>query len=474
MFTAAVTLAASVASAPIDSELTIYNGGFALVKQRRTLDLKAGVQSVGVEDVAQLIEANSVAIRSLSAPGSFNVLEQNYQYDLVSPIAILNKAVGQQVTFIRTLDNGSRDVVKGKLLSSPTAMVSQGDGRSNYTYNGMVIQTADGKILLNPSGEVQVDSLPAGLISKPTLMWLLDSEKAGRNDIELSYLTQGMGWKSDYVLSLDKDGKVGDLKGWVTLTNNSGVSYENTKLKLLAGDVNRARPQEMAAPRGGRVMAKEMDMREEQFGDYHLYTLPRPATVRNNEMKQVSLLESTGIQVSKKLLVDAMFPFRGGYYPNEGVVGTGDIKPTIFLEIMNTKANKLGLALPKGTFKVFQTDSSGSLQMLGEDSIDHTPKDEKVSLRVGQAFDVRVNRKRTAFEWLRRGKACRETFQIEVRNRKDTPETVTVWERHWGEHKVTKQNMEGKWLDNDTLEYVVHLAANEVKTVEYTIETSWD
>ncbi|MBS1709095.1 MAG: DUF4139 domain-containing protein [Armatimonadetes bacterium] len=477
-FTTALALAASVATAPTESELTVYNGGFALVKQKRSLDLKTGVQSVGIEDVAQLIEANSVGIRSLSAPGSFSVLEQNYQYDLISPIAILNKAVGQPITFHRTLPNGGKEVLKGTLLSSATAMVSQGDGNSNYTYNGMVIRTDDGKIILNPSGEIQVDSLPAGLISKPTLVWMLDSDRAGRNEIELSYLTRGLTWKSDYVLSLGKDGKLGDLKGWVTMTNNSGVAYTDTKLKLLAGDVNRVvqGPGGFGGGRtGGAPMAKMMDanMQEEQFADYHLYTLPRPATVRNNEMKQLSLLEATGVQVTKKLLVDALYGF-GAYYPSEGAVGTGPIKPVVYLQLKNSKENKLGVPLPKGTFKVFQSDASGSLQMLGEDSIDHTPKDEKLSLRVGKAFDIVVERKRTLFEWIRRGHACRETFEIELRNRKETPETVTVWERHWGEHKVTKESMKGKWLDNDTLEYEVVLAPNEVKTVTYTIETSWD
>ncbi len=477
MFTAAISLAATVASAPTQSELTIYNGGFALVKQQRTLDLKTGMQQVGVEDVAQLIEANSVAIKSLSAPGSFNVLEQNYQYDLISPVAILNKAVGQPITFIRTMDNGTKDVLHGTLLSSPTAIVSQGNGQSTSSYNGMVIRTTDGKIVLNPVGEIQVDSLPTGLISKPTLVWLLDSERAGPNNIELSYLTRGMSWQSDYVLSLDKSGQVGDLKGWVTLNNNSGVTYENTKLKLLAGDVNRVNPNYGGGFGGGRAgapMAKAADaMVQEQFADYHLYTLTRPATVRNNEMKQVSLLEATGVHVTKKLLVDSMFGFNA-YYPNEGVVGSGDIKPTVYLEFKNSKENKLGMPLPKGTFKVFQSDSSGSLQMLGEDQIDHTPKDEKVSLRVGQAFDVRATRKRTLFEWIRRGHACRETFEIEVRNRKETPETVNVWERHWGEHKITKQNVDGKWLDSQIYEFVVTLKPDEVKTIEYTIETSWD
>jgi len=477
LLSTAITLAA-MAAAPEGTELTIYNGGFALVKEQRSLNLKEGVQSVGIEDVAQMIEANSVAIKSLSAPGSFSVLEQNYQYDLISPIAILNKAVGQQVTFIRTLENGAKSVVRGKLMSSPTAMISQGNGQSNFSYNGMVIQTADGKILLNPVGEVQVESLPAGLISKPTLMWMLDSDRAGKNNIELRYLTRGMSWESDYVLSLDKDGKAGDLKGWVTLHNNSGTTYIDSKLKLVAGDVNRV-VQNMGMGGGfggggfgaGRPAAPQVT--QEQFADYHLYTLTRPATVRNNEMKQVSLLESTGVKVTKKLLVDAMWGM-GTVYPNEGVVGTGPIKPVVYLEIKNSKENKLGMPLPKGTFKVFQTDSSGSLQMLGEDDIDHTPKEETVSLRVGKAFDIVVERKRTLFEWIRRGWAARQSFEVELRNRKETPETVTVWERHWGDHKITQQSMEGKWLDSQIYEFVVTLQPNEVKKVTYTIETKWD
>ncbi|MBX3111448.1 MAG: DUF4139 domain-containing protein [Fimbriimonadaceae bacterium] len=477
LLSTAITLAAAIASAPESSELTIYNGGFALVKEHRSLDLKAGVQSVGVEDVAQQIEANSVAIKSLSAPGSFNVLEQNYQYDLISPAAILQKAVGQPVTFIRTFDNGKKDVVHGTLLSSPMAVVSMGNGASTNIYNGMVIRTDDGKILLNPVGEIQVDKLPAGLISKPTLMWMLDSEKAGRNNIELRYLTRGMSWQSDYVLSLDKDGRVGDLQGWVTLTNNSGATFENTKLKLVAGDVNRVVQQMgMGGLGGGGFGAAKPaapPMTQEQFADYHLYTLTRPATVRNNEMKQVSLLEASGVKVTKKLLVDAMWGM-GTVYPNEGVVGTGPIKPVIFLQIKNSKENQLGMPLPKGTFKVFQTDSSGSLQMLGEDAIDHTPKEEEVSLRVGNAFDIVVERKRTSFEWIRRGWAARESFEIELRNRKETPETVHVWERHWGDHKVIKQSMDGKWLDSQIYEFVVDLKPNEVKTVTYTIETEWD
>lgn len=469
-----------LASQPISTELTIYNGGFALVKEQRNLDLRAGLQEVSIQDVAQMIEANSVAIKSLSTPGSFSVLEQNYQYDLISPIAILNKAVGGQITFNRVLPDGSKERLTGTLMSAPTQMVSDMNGNSSYTWNGMVIRTADGRVILNPSGEIEVDSIPNGLITKPTLVWLLDSAKAGANHVELSYITGGMSWKSDYVLSLDGAGKVGDLKGWVTLNNNCGTSFNTKILKLLAGDVQRVQPQGRGGFGGGgaqMAMSKAADnnFSEEQFADYHLYTLNRPTEIKNKEIKQVSLLEAFAVPLKKKLVADAMRNYFR-YQPNEGQVGLGEIKPLIQLEFKNDKASNMGMPLPKGTFKVYQTDSSGSTQLLGEDTIDHTPKDETITLTVGRAFDVRVDRKRTSFEWIRSGggiRGARETFEIEVRNRKEVPETVTVLERHWYEHKITKTSMEPTKLDSDTYQFLVSLKANEVKTIIYTVETTW-
>lgn len=466
-------------TSPAQTELTIYNQGFALVKDQRTLNLRQGLQDVAIQDVAQMIEANSVGIRSISSPGSFIVLEQNYQFDLISVAAILNKAVGQKIAFNRILPNGSKERIEGTLLSAPSAIISDADGNQGQTWNGMVIQATDGRILLNPSGEIEVSSIPNGLISKPTLMWMLDSKAAGDNKVELSYLTQGMGWKSDYVLSLDKAGTKGDLKGWVTLTNNSGTSFENAKLKLLAGDVSRVVPEMRKFARGGagapESMAMDAGFAEEQFADYHLYTLGRPATVRNREIKQVSLLEVVNIPITKRLVVDAMRQYRG-YQPSEGLVGTGPIKPSILIEFENKKEIGLGMPLPMGTVKVFQRDSTESLQMLGENQIQHTPKDEKISLMVGRAFDIVVERKRTAFEWIgdgNRRRGARETFEIELRNRKETADTVHVYERHYGQWTISKNNMDFTKPDSETALFVVKLEANQTRTITYTIETTW-
>jgi hypothetical protein len=472
---AAMAIAAS--AAPGDVQLTIYNQGFALVKQERTLNLTTGMQEVRIEDVAQLIEVNSVGIRSLTQPGSFTVLEQNYQYDLISPNAILNKVVGKQIVFNRVLPDGSKERIVGILMSSPTAVVGNANGGQSYTWNGMVIRTDDGRILLNPTGEIEVQSIPEGLISKPSLLWLLDSRRAGTNNIELSYLTQGISWKSDYVLNLDKEGKVGDFKGWVTLTNNSGATYTNANLKLLAGEVFRQTGPFGGGGRGGAELAMKAadagNFSEEQFSEYHLYTLQRRTSVKDREIKQVSLLEATGVPVTKKLVIDAMRKY-GFWRPNEGQVGVGDLKPLVYIEFTNDEKSNLGMPLPMGTVKVFQRDSTDSLQMLGEASITHTPRNEKLSLPVGRAFDIVASRKRTEFRWLGSARTgAIETFEIEVRNRKQTAETVHLFERFGGEWTITQKNAEYTKLDSHTVDFVLNLQPDEVRKVVYTVETRW-
>jgi hypothetical protein len=469
-----IAIGAAIASlAPTATEVTIYNQGFGLIKETRELNLRSGRQSVTIEDVAAMIEPSSVGIKSLTDPNSIEVLEQNYQYDLISPLAILNKSVGQRVTFLRGAGS-ERSVVQGTLISSPTAIVGNANGGSQQTYNGMVIRTDDGKIMLNPTGEIVVDSLPEGLISKPTLLWELNSARAGVNRVELSYLTQGINWNADYVFTLDGETKA-DLKGWVTVNNQSGVAFNEAKLKLLAGDVARAQP----APRavggfgGARMeaMAKDAGFQEESFFEYHLYTLQRPATIRNREMKQLSLLEGKGIKFNKKLVIDALRDF-GIYYPNEGEIGTGNIKPTVRVEVVNSKENGLGMPLPKGKIKVYQRDPAGSVQMLGEDEIDHTPKDEKLSLVVGKSFDVVATRKRLNFRRIS-DREFEQTFEIEVRNRKETAETVHLLERHYGDWRIIEKSMEFEKLDAMTMQFVVTLKAGETKKVTYTVRTRW-
>jgi hypothetical protein len=455
------------------TEVTIYNQGFGLVKETRQFDLKQGRQTVSVEDVAAMIEPSSVGIKSITDSNSIEVLEQNYQYDLINPIAILNKSVGQRVRLVRTIGQ-QRDVLEGILMSSPTAIVGSPDGGSQQTYNGMVIKTDDGRIVLDPTGEVEVKTIPDGLISRPTLLWDLVATKAGMNQVELSYLTQGINWNADYVFTLDGEGK-GDLKGWVTVNNQSGATYREAKLKLLAGDVQRAQPKFQApAGRGGarlEAMAADTGFKEEAFFEYHLYTLQRPATIRNREIKQLSLLEGKGVKVVKKLVIDAMRDF-GIYYPNEGEIGTGNIKPVVRIEFVNSKENDLGIPLPKGKIKVYQRDKSGSVQMLGEDEIDHTPKDEKLSLVVGKSFDVVASRKRLNYKRIN-DRAFEQTFEIEVRNRKETPETVYLLERHYGDWRITSKSMEFEKMDAMTMQFVVHLKAGETQKVTYTVRTQW-
>ncbi|MGE0000528.1 MAG: DUF4139 domain-containing protein [Fimbriimonadaceae bacterium] len=475
---ATLALSSVITSAPRDAEVTVYNQGFALVKERRQFELRAGRQQVAVEDVAEMIETNSVAVSQVGAK-TFALLEQNYQYDLVSPVAILNKAVGGTIALNRVLPDGKKERIVGTLVSSPTAMVSDANGNVSPTWQGMVLRTEDGRILLNPTGEVEVTSLPEGLISKPTLMWEIESQSAGRADVELSYITQGTSWKSDYVLYLDQDGKRGDFRGWCTITNNSGATWKDAKLKLLAGDVMRAQrfPRAlMEQGRGGAFGAQpDAGFAEESFAEYHLYTLQRPATVRNREIKQITMMEAAAVPVAKKLVIDSMRNY-GAQRPGEGEVGTGQMSPLFLIELKNDKASQLGMPLPAGTFKVYQKDSSGAVQLLGEDSIDHTPRDEKISLAVGRSFDIVADRKRTKFEWLTRSRSrdgMRQTFVIEVRNRKETPETVHVYERHWGEWKVTIESHPHKRLDNETAEWLLTLAANQTVQLEYTVETYW-
>lgn len=462
--------AAILAAAPGSTELTVYNQGFGFVKQTRVLNLKMGRQTVPVPDVAALIDPTSVGIRSLTDKDGFTLLEQNYQYDLISPVAILEKSVGQKIRFVRTIGN-QKDVLEGTLISAPTAVVNSGNG-SGQTYNGMVIRTDDGRIVLDPTGEIEVSSVPNGLISKPTLLWDLDATKAGDNTIELSYITQGMSWNSDYVMTLDADGKA-SYQGWVTLNNQSGTTYENAKLKLLAGDVNQAAPSSVsfAKAMGGRGGANRDQFQEEALFEYHLYTLQRPATVRNKETKQIALLDSPSVAFNKRMIIDATMN-NGRYFPSEGEIGTGDIKPQVRVEFLNTKENGLGIPLPKGRVRLYQRDKSGSVQLLGEDNIEHTPRDEKLSLVVGRAFDIVANRKRTNFSRID-DRRVSESFEIELRNRKDTDETVEVIERHYGDWKVTAKSMDFDKTSAESMTFKVALKPNEVKKVTYTVETHW-
>jgi hypothetical protein len=456
-------------------ELTVYNQGMGLVKDHRMLHLKSGRQTVEVDNVAAQIDPTSVGVESVGTNKAFELLEQNYQYDLISPLAILAKSVGQPIRFIRTVAE-KRDVLDGTLISAPTTIVASPNFGEQTTFNGMVIRSDDGRIVLNPTGEIEVKAVPPGMISRPTLLWDLEAAKAGDVPVEVNYITHGLMWNADYVLTLDASGAPASmpaaLQGWVTVNNTSGATYENAKLKLLAGDVHVA-PTAMlntvSGARSGGFGGAGRPFQEEQLFEYHLYTLQRPATVRDKETKQLSLLDSPKLTVTKRLIIDASMDY-GRYFPSEGEVGTGNIKPQVRIEFLNTAANGMGMPLPQGRFRIYQRDRSGSVQLLGEDNIQHTPRDEKVSLVVGHAFDIVANRKRTNF--VRIGSnSVRESFEIEVRNRKDTPETVDVIERHYGDWRILDHSMEFTKTSAESVLFRADLRANEVRKISYTVET---
>lgn len=472
MMTTLALMATTKAGPPIESALTIYNDGFALVREQRELELTDGPQSVLVEDVAQMIEANSVSVRSLSHPGSIRVLEQNYQYDLVSPMAILNKSVGQPIRFHRMLANGTKEVVSGTLISAPYATVADANGGTGQTYNGMVIHTDSGGILLNPTGEIEVTELPAGLISRPSLEWVLDA-KAGRNRIEFGYLTKGFSWKCDYVLSLDKEGKTGALKAWVTLTNNSGTRYENAQVSLLAGEVNRvdeSRPRSsVPGGRGQAVTAGDAPVTTQNLGEYYLYKVGRKVTVGDKSIKQVSLMEREGIQVQQELSM-VLPRTRFGTIPS-GPLTSGPLKPDVYTTFKNEESNQLGVALPKGIFKVFQADEEQESQFMGEDYIRHTPRNELVRIHTGKAFDIVVEYKRLSLHYLEedRSRGSVATYEVEVRNRKLAPVELLLLDYQYTSPDV-ESTIEMVRPDASTLQWKLNLKPNETLKFRYTVK----
>ena len=470
---AALAVAAATLAATNPPEVTVYNQGFGFVKEDRVFDLKGGLQRVAVENVPSQIDPTSVGVRSLDGVNAFSLLEQNYQYDLISPDAILAKSVGKKVRLIRTI-GGGRDVLEGTLLSAPSAVVANPDGSNQQAYTGMVIKADDGRTVLSPQGEVEVEQVPAGLITRPTLFWDIEAQQAGAKHYELSYITQGMSWTANYVMTLSSATHA-DMQGWVTVDNQCGATFKDAKLKLLAGQVNQVAQDQGVVTyfKSGVVNAdaSKAQFQQQSLFEYHLYTLQRPTTLQNNETKQISLLEGHTIPYVKKLIIDAL---RGqsNYYPSEGAIGVGDLHAQVRIEFTNDEKSNLGMPLPAGKIRIYQRDKDGSSEFLGEDQIDHTPRNEKLSLVVGKSFDVLASRKRLTFHRID-SRHWRETYEIEVRNRKETSQKVYLLERHWGDWKIFDNSDPFTKEDATTAQFVLNLKPNEVRKVKYTVETRW-
>ena len=436
---------AATASAPTNVQLTIYNQNFALVKENRDMSLEKGMNTVSILDVASAIEPSSVAFKSLTDPNAVVVREQNYQYDLVNTNTILTKSLGKRVKVIKYLD-GTVKEIEGTVLSTPE--------------NGLVLQTADG-IVLNPSGEIQVMEMPQGLVPRPTLAWKLDSDRAGPQKTEISYLTNNITWSADYVAVVDSLDKYVDLTGWVTLDNKSGATYENASLNLMAGDVHRVQERldmdirYKAAPMAGR--AEESQFTEKAFFEYHLYTLKDKTTVRDKESKQISLLTAAHIPAKKVYVYDG---------------ARNQKKVNVLMEIVNSQASNLGMPLPKGKVRVYKQESDANQHFIGEDLIDHTPKDEKVRLYLGDAFDLVGERKQMTQRQISDHER-EESYEISLRNHKDLPVTIVIVEHLWGDWKITQSSHGYNKKDANTVEIPVEVPKDGEVKVTYTDRIKW-
>jgi hypothetical protein len=402
--------------------VTVYNDGRGLVREERNLDLSAGVNEVRFMDVAEQIQAPTVRVAPVEG-APFNVLEQNYEYDLLSPAKLLDKYVGQTITLVQQKMLNSSTVeepVEAKLLSN----------------NNGTVWEIGGKIVVNPPYSRMIfPSIPEGLIARPTLVWQIGAPAAGRRKIEASYVTNGMQWSADYVLSLDPSEEKAGLQGWVTINNNSGASYKDAKLKLVAGDVHKAQTPRVAPASRGRVAEMAMqkaNFAEEGLFEYHLYTLERASTIRNAQTKQIQLLQAEGIRIAKDYVLN------GGnqYFQSVWSGPPAREKIKVFIGFKNSEATQgLGQPLPKGIVRVFKKDRSGSPQLIGEDNIDHTPRNEDLKLELGNAFDIVAERRQTDFSHLatRPANTYESAHEIKIRNQKDTAVVVRVIEPIGGE-----------------------------------------
>ncbi|HTY21231.1 MAG TPA: DUF4139 domain-containing protein [Geobacteraceae bacterium] len=416
--------------------LTVYNDNLGLVKERRSIKLSRGVAELRFMDVASQIIPTSVQITSIADPASLRVLEQNYEYDLMSPQKLMDKYVGKEVKLYQKNPYSEREeVVTATLLANN---------------NGPIYRIGN-EITFNHPGRVILPGLPESLIAQPTLVWLLENGLSKPQSIEASYLTNGISWKADYVMTLNEDDSRADLNGWVTIDNRSGATYNNAALKLVAGDVNRVREDRTRMLAGKAMLAEAApapQFKEEGFFEYHMYTLQRPSTLKDNQSKQISLLTADSIPVKKELLLRGDSYYYLGQY---GEIGENK-KVGVFVEIANREDQKLGMPLPRGTVRVYKRDRSGSLQFVGEDSIDHTPRDEKVRIKVGDAFDVVGSRKQTDWKKIARD-TYESAFEITIKNHKKEDVTVRVLEPIPGDWQILSSSHDHKKEDAHTAEF---------------------
>jgi hypothetical protein len=425
--------------------VTVYNTNLGVVKDLRSFDITKGTSTISLTDVAEFIDPTSVHIK-------FNgeALEQNYKYDLVSLDKILQKYIDKNVQLIGEKD----ELLEGKLLSS----------RGNQ----IVLQKKDGGLLMLPSTakyRISVNSLPDELITRPTLVWLINSPSSGKQDVEVSYQTAGLNWHAEYVAVLNKDDSKMDINSWVSVENNSGATYKDAKLKLVAGDVNIVKPRgdnygvdySLLEVSSTKKMAKGFV--ENPFFEYHIYELQNPTTIAQAETKQISLFEAANIKVNKK------------YIYKSGNASGQPQKISVMVEFENKEENNLGIPMPKGKVRIYKADGK-SLEFAGEDMVDHTPKNEKVKLKIGDAFDVTAEEIQTDNKQIT-SKVSEQSYKITLKNRKDENIVVDV-ERNLGQFwEITDASSEYVKKDSQNITFKIPVKKDSEAVITFTVKYSY-
>jgi len=439
--------------------ITIYNENLALIKDTRRISLDKGFNQLAFRGVSAKMRPETALLRSLSIAKNFNIIEQNFDFDLLTPQKLLEKYVGREIQVATINPATGEETVEDAIVLS--------------TNQGVVLKIGD-RIETNPRGRFIFDEVPKNLRDKPTLVIQLNNPIAKSQDIELSYLSGGLSWKADYVAELNADDNKLDLMGWVTLNNNSGTSYNQAKLQLVAGDVNRVKQEFRKAGKMARSdMVAEMSvadaMTQENLFEYHLYNLNRPTTIANNQIKQVSLLTASQVPVNKEFLLQGNEYY---YQSSYGDIGQ-KMKVGVFVEFKNEEDTGLGIPLPKGIVRVYKKDKAGNAQFVGEDSIDHTPKKEEVRLKLGDAFDITANKKQTDFKkrvaFAKYSYAFESAYHIELKNAKSVPVTVVVREPIPGDWKMLKKTHQFKKVAAGTAEWQIEIPAEGSTVLEYRV-----
>ena len=433
--------------------VTVYNSDIALVRDVRNLDLSRGTFDLHFMDIAATVNPATVHFRSLSEPSRVRVLEQNYEYDLLEPEKLLRKYVGRDVTLVRGTGETTAHLI---------------------SYNSAPIWRINGEIVTGMQADhIRFPELPGNLYSRPTLIWTLENNGGARHRVEASYLAGKLSWNADYVLTVARDDKAADIDGWVTVTNGSGTSFNNAKLQLVAGDLNRVRQaiDRLQMARGDLAEKVAAPMAQEAFSDYHLYTLARKTTINNNETKQVSMLGASGFQVQKRYVVDGQtYYYRNAQHPGAPIKDVVQV----YYQFKNEESAGLGMPMPSGTVRVYQADSSGGVQFVGEDRIDHTPKDETIKLKIGNAFDVVAERKQTDFQ---RYQLAANTFEmayeITLRNHKPIPVTVEVNEPIGGTWRMLESSLPFVKTSSSAAQFMVPVAAGQTVVLKYRVRVTY-